>query len=206
MELIKWPITARVDFFETRRYFSKIAGNSADTDANLLRTADAPLSENFSWELRLTVTIFQRWYSRHYPTKKPELFLILLQKKRTRTEIPVQFTDVEDAKDNNNASHDLTDSQLNFTEVSTNSRSAEPTRDSANGFATSSAQTGAPGRLIGEASTITVDKEEANRLIDEILDLQRTLDNLTPRMNSVKQENLVLSWTTKCWASKARLF
>ena len=104
----------------------------------------------------------------------------------------------EDAKDNNNASHDLTDSQLNFTEVSKNSCSAEPTKDSANGFATSIAQTGAPGRLIGEASTMPVDEEKANRLIDEIPDLQRTLDNLTPRMNSVKQENLVLSQTTNC--------
>ena len=31
-------------FFEIRRYFSKIAGNSADTAVILLRTADAPLS------------------------------------------------------------------------------------------------------------------------------------------------------------------
>ena len=37
--------TSRVEiFFEIRRYFSKIAGNSADTAVNLLRTADAPLS------------------------------------------------------------------------------------------------------------------------------------------------------------------
>ena len=32
------------NFFEIRRYFSKIAGNSADTAVNVLRTADAPLS------------------------------------------------------------------------------------------------------------------------------------------------------------------
>ena len=32
------------NFFEIRRYFSKIAGNSADTAANFLRTADAPFS------------------------------------------------------------------------------------------------------------------------------------------------------------------
>ena len=32
------------NFFEIRRYFSKIAGNSADTAVNALRTADAPLS------------------------------------------------------------------------------------------------------------------------------------------------------------------
>ena len=31
-------------FTEIRRYFSKIAGNSADFAVNLLRTADAPLS------------------------------------------------------------------------------------------------------------------------------------------------------------------
>ena len=30
-------------FFEIRRYFSKIAGSSANTTVNLLRTADAPL-------------------------------------------------------------------------------------------------------------------------------------------------------------------
>ena len=31
-------------FFEIRRYFSKIAGNSADTAVNPLRNDDAPLS------------------------------------------------------------------------------------------------------------------------------------------------------------------
>ena len=94
----------------------------------------------------------------------------------------------EDSKNNNNASHDLTDSQLNFTEVSTNSHSAEPTSDTENGFATSGRQTGAPGRLIGEASAMPVDEEEANRLIAQSFDLQKTLEDLTPRMNSVKHE------------------
>ena len=32
------------DLFEIRRYFSKIAGNSADIAVNLLRNPDAPLS------------------------------------------------------------------------------------------------------------------------------------------------------------------
>ena len=32
------------NFFEIRCYFSKIAGNSADTAVNLLRTAGEPLS------------------------------------------------------------------------------------------------------------------------------------------------------------------
>ena len=32
------------NFFEIRRYFSKIADNSADTAVNFRRTADAPLS------------------------------------------------------------------------------------------------------------------------------------------------------------------
>ena len=32
------------NFFEIRRYFSKIAGNSADTAVNFPKTADAPLS------------------------------------------------------------------------------------------------------------------------------------------------------------------
>ena len=45
-------------FFEIRRYFSKISGNSADTAVFLLRTADAPLSLKFCWELRLTAAIF----------------------------------------------------------------------------------------------------------------------------------------------------
>ena len=33
-----------VDFFEIRRYFSKIASNSADTAVNFLRTTDVPFS------------------------------------------------------------------------------------------------------------------------------------------------------------------
>ena len=37
-------IITRVDFFEIRRYFCKITGNSADTAAIILRFADAPLS------------------------------------------------------------------------------------------------------------------------------------------------------------------
>ena len=37
-------LNAGRNFFETRRYFSKITGNSADTAVNFLRTAIAPLS------------------------------------------------------------------------------------------------------------------------------------------------------------------
>ena len=40
------------------------------------------------------------------------------------------------------------------------------------------------GGLIAEALTMPVDKdEEANRLIDQILDLQKILDDLTSRMD-----------------------
>ena len=36
---------SRVEFFfEIRRYFSKIASNSADTAVNAIKTVDAPLS------------------------------------------------------------------------------------------------------------------------------------------------------------------
>ena len=41
MNLANW-LPGR-NFFEIRRYFSKIAGNSTDTAVNL-KTADAPLS------------------------------------------------------------------------------------------------------------------------------------------------------------------
>ena len=39
-----FPSRVKKFFFEIRRYFSKIAGNAADTAANLLGTTDAPLS------------------------------------------------------------------------------------------------------------------------------------------------------------------
>ena len=69
-----WPGSK---FFQIRRYFSKIAGNSADIAVNLLRTADPSLSQ------RLTAAVFQR--KAVIPTdisqKKPVYFLILLQNK-----------------------------------------------------------------------------------------------------------------------------
>ena len=75
--------------------------------------------------------------------------------------------------------------------VSINSRSAEPTGDAENGFATSGVQSGAPRWLIGEALTMPVDEgEEANRLIAQLFDLQKT-DHLTSRMDSMKEDNLV---------------
>ena len=43
VEVVFLAMDSRVDFFEIHRYFSKIAGISADTAVNLLRTADAPL-------------------------------------------------------------------------------------------------------------------------------------------------------------------
>ena len=52
-----------------------------------------------------------------------------------------------------------------------------------NGCATSGSQSGALEELIAAALTIPVDKEEeANRLIDQILVLQETLDDLTSRI------------------------
>merc|ERR1711972_980560 len=36
------------------------------------------------------------------------------------------------------------------------------------------------------------EEEESGRLIDQILDLQKTLDDLTSRMDSIKEDNLVL--------------
>ena len=88
----------------------------------------------------------------------------------------------EDLKNENNASHDSTNSQPNFTEVSINSRSAEPTRDTENGCATSGCQSGPPEGLIAQALYLPVDEEvEANRLIDQILDLQKTVDGFMSR-------------------------
>ena len=90
----------------------------------------------------------------------------------------------EDPKNEKNASHDSTNSQLNFTEVSITSRSVEPAGDTENGCATSGDQSGAPGVLIGQALTMPVNKEEeANRLIEQNLDLQKTVDILTSRMD-----------------------
>ena len=65
-------------------------------------------------------------------------------------------TSAEDPKHEKNASHDSTNSKPNFTEVSVNSRSAEPTGDTEIGCATSGGQSGAPGALIGEALTMPV--------------------------------------------------
>ena len=99
----------------------------------------------------------------------------------------------EDSKNETNASHDSTSSQPNFTEVSITSRSAEPTGDTENGFPPSGGQSGAPKELIGEAPAMPVDeKEEANRLVVQNLDLQKTLDALTSLFDSVKEDNLVL--------------
>ena len=67
---------------------------------------------------------------------------------------------------------------------SINSRSVEPTGDTENGCVTLGGQSGAPGCMIGEAITMPVDEEEeANRLIDQVLDLQKTLHDLTSRMD-----------------------
>ena len=67
--------------------------------------------------------------------------------------------------------------------VSLSSRSADPTEDTENGCATSRGQSGAPGGLVAEALTTPVDEEEeANRLIDQIPEIQKTLDGLTSRM------------------------
>ena len=66
--------------------------------------------------------------------------------------------------------------------VSINSRSAAPTGNTGKGCATSGGQSGTPRGLIAEALTMPVDEdEEANRLIDQTLDLQKTLDDLTSR-------------------------
>ena len=67
---------------------------------------------------------------------------------------------------------------------SINSRSTEPTGDTQDGCATSGGQSGLPGWLIAEPLTMPVDEAaEANRLIDQIIDLQKTLDDLTSKMN-----------------------
>ena len=47
-------------FSEISRFFPRIAGNSAETGVNLLRTADAPLSWKFCWALALTAAFFRR--------------------------------------------------------------------------------------------------------------------------------------------------
>ena len=68
--------------------------------------------------------------------------------------------------------------------VSIGSRSAGPTRDTENGCASSGDQRGAPGGLTAEALTVPVnEEEEANRLIDQILNLKKSLDDLTSRMD-----------------------
>ena len=82
------------------------------------------------------------------------------------------------------SSHDSTNTQPNSTDVSIKLRSVEPTGDTEKGCATTGGQSGAPGGLILEALTMPVDEEEeANRLIDQILDLQKTLDDLASRMD-----------------------
>ena len=60
--------------------------------------------------------------------------------------------------------------------------SAELTRDLENECGNSGGQSGAPGGLIAEALAMPVDKQEhANRRIDQILDLQKILHDLTSR-------------------------
>ena len=72
--------------------------------------------------------------------------------------------------------------------VSINSSSAEPTGDTENGYGTSRGQSDAPGGLSVEALTVPVDEEEeANKLIDQILDLHKTLDDLTSRMDGARK-------------------
>ena len=69
--------------------------------------------------------------------------------------------------------------------VSINSRSAEQTGDTEIRCATSGGQNGAAGGLIAEALTMPVNEEgEANRRIDQILDLQKTPDDLTSQTDS----------------------
>ena len=53
----------------------------------------------------------------------------------------------EDLENENNATHDSTNSRPNITEVSINSHSAEPTGDTENGCATSGGQSGAQREL-----------------------------------------------------------
>ena len=55
----------------------------------------------------------------------------------------------EDPKNENNASHDSTNSQPKFTETSINSRSAARTRDTENGCATLGGESSAPGGWLG---------------------------------------------------------
>ena len=64
-----------------------------------------------------------------------------------------------------------------------NSRSEDLTGDTENGCANSGGRSAGPGGLIAKASTIPVDnEEEVKRLIDLILDLKKTLDDLTSRI------------------------
>ena len=77
------------------------------------------------------------------------------------------------------ASHGSKNSQSNFTDVSINSHSAEPTVDTENGCASWGGQRCAPGWLIAEALTMPVDEgDQANRWLISILDLQKTVDDL----------------------------
>ena len=81
----------------------------------------------------------------------------------------------EDLKNEKKASNESTENRPNFTEFPVNSHSAEPPSNTENGCATSGGQSGAPGGLIGEELTMPVnEEEETNRLIDQILDLQKT--------------------------------
>ena len=98
-----------------------------------------------------------------------------------------------DHKIDSNASQDWTNSQPNFTEVGINSRSAEPTGDTENRVCYHGRSKWCSSRLIREAWIVPVnEEEEANRLIDQVPDLQKTLDDLTSRMNSVNEDELVL--------------
>ena len=88
----------------------------------------------------------------------------------------------EDWKNDNKTSHDSTNSQHNFTEVSMNSRSVEPTGDTDNRCATSRVHSGALGGLIGEAWTVAckriwgVSEKKSKRRCIRILG---TLESLT---------------------------
>ena len=80
-----------------------------------------------------------------------------------------------------------------LTEFSINARPTETTGDTENACATSGSPNDAPGGLIGVASSMPLDKEEAaNRLVDQIFDLQKTLDDLASRMHSIMQVNVAI--------------
>ena len=90
----------------------------------------------------------------------------------------------EEPKNENNASDDSTNIQPNFTEISMNSRSAETTGYTENRCAISVGPSGSPRGLIAKALIMPVDKEEeAKRLIDQIIDPEKTLGGLTSRMD-----------------------